>query len=91
MKAAGQKKVEEAKEDGRWDAAYASPSKVSMPEDFKKALGANKKAKAFYEGLNKANTYGILTRIHFAKKAETRARKINEFIEMLARSEKLHE
>ena len=90
MQAAGLRSVEAAKKDGRWDAAYASPSKISMPADFKKALAANKKAKAFYDGLNKANTCGILTRIHFAKKAETRAKKIKQFVEMLARGEKLH-
>ena len=90
MKVAGREKVEAAKKDGRWDAAYTSPSKVTMPADFKKALAANKKAKDFFEQLNRANIYSILTRIHFAKKAETRARKIKEFVEMLARGKKLH-
>ena len=61
-----------------------------MPADFREALEKNKHAKAFYATLNKANTYGILTRIAFAKKAETRARRIEQFVEMLARNEKLH-
>ena len=90
MKPAGLAKVEAAKTDGRWEAAYASPAAVAMPDDFKEALGKNEKAKAFYSTLNKANTYGILTRVAFAKKAEPRANKIRQFVEMLARGEKLH-
>lgn len=90
MKKAGLETMEAAKKDGRWAAAYAAPSKVTMPEDFKKALSANKKAEAFYKTLNKANTYGILTRIQFARKAETRTKRIKEFVEMLERGEKLH-
>ncbi len=90
MTHAGLKKVEEAKLDGRWDKAYDSPKNVKMPEDFALALSKNKKAKAFYETLNKANTYAFQTRIHFAKKAETRERRIKEFVAMLERGEKLH-
>jgi phosphoenolpyruvate synthase/pyruvate phosphate dikinase len=87
LKEAGLKTVDAAKKDGRWAAAYSSPSKVTMPEDFKIALSGNKRAAAFYKTLNKANTYGILTRIQFARKAETRAKRIKEFIEMLERGE----
>ncbi len=76
MTPAGLKKVEEAKSDGRWERAYASPSNVDMPDDFAKALAKNKKAKAFFETLNKSNTYGFITRLHFTKKEETRKRKI---------------
>jgi uncharacterized protein YdeI (YjbR/CyaY-like superfamily) len=90
MRKAGLEKVDAAKADGRWERAYASPSKVEMPEDFKKVLAKNKKAKIFYETLNKTNTYGFITRLHFAKKPETRERKIKEFIAMLERGEKLH-
>jgi uncharacterized protein YdeI (YjbR/CyaY-like superfamily) len=90
MTPAGLEKVEAAKKDGRWDAAYASPANVTMPEDFKRALDANEEAKRFFTTLNKANTYGILTRIQFARKAATREKRIREFIEMLARREKLH-
>lgn len=90
MQAGGIEKVEAAKKDGRWQAAYSSPSKVVMPDDFKEALAKNKKAKEFYETLNKANTYGILTRIQFAKKAETREKRIKEFIKMLSEGKKLH-
>ena len=90
MHSFGLKHIEAAKKDGRWDAAYASPKNVTMPDDFKQALVQNAKAAAFYQTLNKANTYGILTRIHFAKRADTRAKRIREFMEMLEQGKKLH-
>lgn len=90
MKPAGLKAIELAKQDGRWDAAYASQKNISIPEDFQAALNKNRKAKEFYATLNSVNRYAILFRIHNAKKPETRARKIREFIEMLEREEKIH-
>ncbi len=90
MRPAGFKTVEEAKADGRWDKAYASSSKAEMPEDFLNALNGNPKAKAFYGTLNKTNLYAIYYRINSLKKAETRVRKIKEFVEMLECGEKLH-
>jgi uncharacterized protein YdeI (YjbR/CyaY-like superfamily) len=90
MRPAGLKAIERAKQDGRWEAAYASQKNVSVPEDFQAALDRNKKAKAFFTTLNSANRYAILFRIYNAKKPGTRARKIQEFIEMLEREEKLH-
>jgi uncharacterized protein YdeI (YjbR/CyaY-like superfamily) len=90
MQPAGIEKVEAAKLDGRWAAAYAPPSRVTMPDDFQQALDGNQVAKDFFATLNKANIYGVLTRIQFARKAETRAKRIKEFIAMLARGEKLH-
>ena len=62
----------------------------AMPEDFLAALAKNRKAKAFFETLNSANRYAILFRIQTAKKAETRARRIEHFIGMLERHEKIH-
>ncbi|ATB48130.1 YdeI/OmpD-associated family protein [Corallococcus macrosporus] len=90
MKPSGMKVVEEARKDGRWDAAYESQSKATMPEDLAKALAANPKAAEFFATLNAANRYAILWRVHSAKKAETRARRIEQFVEMLARHESLH-
>ncbi len=90
MKAAGLAAIENAKSNGRWEAAYDSPSGANIPGDFQAALDANPKAAAFYKTLNKANTYAILWRIQTVKKAETRARKIEQFIAMLERKEKLH-
>ena len=90
MKPAGINAVERAKQDGRWDAAYDSPSVSTVPPDFQARLNNSAKAKAFFATLNSANRYAILFRIQTAKKAETRARKIEQFIEMLERKEKLH-
>ncbi len=90
MKPAGLKAVENAKQNGQWDAAYDAQSTSTVPEDFQSELKKNKKAKVFFETLNSANRYAILFRIHTARKAETRTRRIEEFVGMLARSEKIH-
>jgi len=90
MKPAGLKAIEAAKKDGRWDAAYDSQKNISVPEDFESALNKNKKAKAFFTTLNSANRYAILFRIQTAKKAETREKRIQQFVEMLERNEKLY-
>ncbi|MBS1787911.1 MAG: YdeI/OmpD-associated family protein [Acidobacteria bacterium] len=90
MSPAGLRAIESAKRDGRWDAAYDSQSKASIPEDFQAELDRNPKAKEFFAKLNSANRYAILWRVQTAKKAETRARRIHQFIEMLERNETLH-
>jgi uncharacterized protein YdeI (YjbR/CyaY-like superfamily) len=91
MKAAGLEAVECAKKDGRWDAAYDSPSRAKVPEDFQAALAKSPRAHKFFENLDGANRYAMLFRIQTVKKAETRARKIREFVEMLERNETIHE
>ena len=90
MKPAGLKVVEAAKQDGRWDAAYESQKNISVPDDLQAALNQNPKAKVFFATLNSANRYAILFRIHNVKKAETRLRRIHQFVEMLERGEKLY-
>ncbi|GAB1471273.1 YdeI/OmpD-associated family protein [Chloroflexota bacterium] len=83
MKPSGLKAVEAAKQDGRWDAAYASQKNIEVPADFQFALDGNKKAKAFFESLTSAKRYSFLFRVTTAKKAETRERRIRQFVEML--------
>lgn len=90
MKPAGLKEVERAKQDGRWDAAYDSHRTATVPEDFREALEKNARAKAFFETLNSQNRYAILFRLQTAKKAETRQKRIQQFIQMLEKHEKLH-
>ena len=90
MKPAGLKAIEQAKQDGRWAAAYASQSKATVPDDLQAALDKHAQAKAFFATLNSTNRYAILFRVHTAKKAETRAKRIQQFIEMLERGEKFH-
>ncbi|GIK38195.1 MAG: hypothetical protein BroJett011_20280 [Chloroflexota bacterium] len=90
MKPAGLQAVEAAKRDGRWEAAYDSQSRATVPDDFQAALDKHAEAKVFFATLNSANRYAILWRIQTAKKAETRARRIQQFIEMLKKGEKLY-
>ena len=90
MRPAGLAAAESARQDGRWDAAYDSPSTSQIPADFQAALDENPKAKQFFETLNKANVYAFCWRVQTAKKPETRKARVERFIEMLNRSEKLH-
>ncbi len=90
MQPSGLKAVEEAKADGRWDAAYDSASTATVPEDFQRALDDNDAARAFFERIDRTNRYAILYRLQSAKKPETRAKRIETFIDMLARGEKIH-
>jgi uncharacterized protein YdeI (YjbR/CyaY-like superfamily) len=90
MHQSGADEVRRAKEDGRWDAAYAGQASMEVPGDFATALSANPDAKEMFETLTSANRYAILYRIGNAKKPETRSRRIDQFVEMLARGETLH-
>lgn len=89
MRPAGLKSIEKAKANGSWEKAYDSPSKMTMPEDFLKELSKNKKAEAFFMGLNKSNLFSIGFRLQTAKKQETREKRMKEIIETLAKGEKL--
>jgi uncharacterized protein YdeI (YjbR/CyaY-like superfamily) len=90
MQPPGLREVERAKADGRWDAAYAGPAAAEIPEDLARALRRSKRAREFFATLNAQNRYAILYRIQDAKRPETRARRIAQFVEMLARGETLH-
>jgi len=90
MRRAGLNAVEEAKADGRWEKAYDSPAKLAIPEDFLKELSKNKKAEAFFMGLNKTNLFSIGFRLQTAKKLETRKKRIKQIIEMLAKGGKFN-
>jgi uncharacterized protein YdeI (YjbR/CyaY-like superfamily) len=90
MKSAGLQAIECAKKNGRWKTAYESSSKAGVPADLQAALDANARAKEFFEKLDRANRYAVLWRIQTVKKAETRERKIKQYVEMLARHEKIH-
>jgi uncharacterized protein YdeI (YjbR/CyaY-like superfamily) len=90
MREAGLAAIEIAKRNGRWEAAYDSPREATVPSDLQSALDANPRAKAFFKTLDRANRYAILWRIQTVKRAEMRARKIEQFIGMLKRKEKMH-
>jgi uncharacterized protein YdeI (YjbR/CyaY-like superfamily) len=90
METAGMQQVELAKADGRWQQAYDSPRNMKVPEDFLEQLSKNKKAKAFFDGLNKANQYAIAWRLQTAKKPETREKRLKEILKMMREGKKFH-
>jgi len=90
MRPAGLREVERAQADGRWEQAYESQSRVTVPEDLARALAANERASAFFATLDSANRYAILYRIGTAKKPETRAKRIDTFVAMLSEHKKIH-
>lgn len=86
----GQRQVDAAKADGRWDAAYApirSASPGSVPLDLRRAIDANPVAKATFASLNRMNLFALTFRVNNMKSAAGRARKIAALVEMLARGE----
>jgi uncharacterized protein YdeI (YjbR/CyaY-like superfamily) len=88
IKAAGLREVERARADGRWDAAYDSPSTATVPEDLLRELEKNEQASEFFSELDGRNRYAILYQIQDAKRPETRARRIAKYVAMLAEREK---
>lgn len=88
MKPAGQAQVDAAKADGRWDAAYDSPSTATVPPDLQAALDKKPSARRTFETLSSSQRYSILYSVQDAKRPETRERRIQKFVDMLARGEK---
>ncbi len=86
----GEDQVRNAKADGRWEAAYAGQASIEVPGDLLAALSTNPRAKSMFESLTRTNRYAILYRLGNAKKPETRSRRIDQFVEMLARGETIH-
>jgi uncharacterized protein YdeI (YjbR/CyaY-like superfamily) len=90
MRPAGQAQVDAAKADGRWEMAYAGSRTMPVPDDLARALRRNRKAARAFDTLDRTNRYAILWRIHDAKRPETRARRIEQFVTMLAEGRTLH-
>jgi uncharacterized protein YdeI (YjbR/CyaY-like superfamily) len=90
MRPAGLAEVEAAKADGRWGAAYAGQRTATIPEDLQRELDCNKDAREFFAKLDSANRYAILYRLQEAKKPETRQKRLQKFVAMLERGEKIH-
>jgi uncharacterized protein YdeI (YjbR/CyaY-like superfamily) len=90
MQPAGQAQVDAAKADGRWAQAYDGARTATMPDDLQAALDANAKAKKFFATVNASNRYAVLWRVQTAVKPETRARRIEQLVDMLARGEAPH-
>lgn len=90
MQPPGLEEIARAKRDGRWDQAYDSPTSSTVPDDLRAALDGNARAAAFFAGIDATNRYAVLWRIQTAKKPETRARRIAEFVAMLAKRQLLY-
>ena len=90
MHPAGIAEMERAKADGRWEAAYAGPAGIEVPGDLAAALAAEPKAQAMFDLLTRQNRYAVLYRIATAKRADTRTRRIEQFVAMLARGETVY-
>jgi uncharacterized protein YdeI (YjbR/CyaY-like superfamily) len=90
MRPRGLREVEAAKADGRWEAAYAGARAITVPDDLQAALDADPAAAEFFASLSGQNRYSILYRLHDAKRPETRARRLEQFVGMLKRGEKLY-
>lgn len=87
MQPAGLSQVERAKADGRWDAAYGGQAALVVPVDLAAALAADPGAREMFEILTKGNRFAIVYRVNSAKRADTRARRIGQYVAMLARGE----
>jgi uncharacterized protein YdeI (YjbR/CyaY-like superfamily) len=90
MQPAGIAEVQRAKDDGRWEAAYSGSATIEVPDDMAAALANDPKAQAMFEILTSQNRYAILYRINDAKREETRKRRIEQFVAMLARGETIY-
>ncbi|HSF26845.1 MAG TPA: YdeI/OmpD-associated family protein [Actinomycetes bacterium] len=90
MTEAGRAAVRAAQTDGRWDNAYGGPATAEVPADLAAAIAADPRAQAMFDVLTTTNRYAMIYRINTVKRAETRARKIREYVEMLARQETLY-
>ncbi len=90
MQPAGLAAVERAKTDGRWESAYPGQAAIEVPADLAAALAAEPRAQATFEILSSQNRYAVLYRIHSARRHDTRVRRIEQFVAMLARGETLH-
>ena len=90
MRPAGQRQIDLAKADGRWDAAYDPQRTIEVPPDLQSAFDAHPEARAFFETLDGRNRYAVLYRIQTAKRPETRAARIQKFAEMLAQGQKIY-
>jgi uncharacterized protein YdeI (YjbR/CyaY-like superfamily) len=91
MAPAGVREVEAARADGRWEAAYDSPTTAEVPPDLQAALDADPAARDFFAGLDRANRYAILYRLQEARRPETRARRLEKFVAMLREGKRIHE
>ncbi|GAA1415968.1 YdeI family protein [Catellatospora coxensis] len=91
MRPGGLAEIERAQADGRWDAAYDGMRTAEVPDDLAEALAANPEAQRFFATVDRQNRYAILHRVQEAKRPETRARRIAQYVAMLAEGRKIYQ
>jgi uncharacterized protein YdeI (YjbR/CyaY-like superfamily) len=90
MQPAGLAEIERAKADGRWQRAYSGSASLDVPDDLRDALAASPNAQRMWHVLTRTNKFAVVYRVQDAKRAETRARRIQQYVEMLARGDTPH-
>lgn len=90
MREGGLREIERARVDGRWEAAYDGARSMDVPPELAAALAKHRKARTFFETLDKTNRYAVCWRVQTAKRPETKAKRVETLVAMLARGEKLH-
>lgn len=90
MRPAGLREIEQAKADGRWDAAYDGARSMEVPPELAQALAKNRKARDFFEALDRTNRYAVCWRVQTPVKLETKRARVEKLVAMLARGEKIH-
>jgi len=90
IKPAGQKEIDQAKADGRWEAAYASQTTIEVPQDLEEALRENPQAEEFFKELDSRNRYAILYRLHNTRRPDARSARLATYVDMLARGETIY-
>ena len=90
MQPSGLAEIERAKTDGRWATAYDGSASIDVPDDLREAIAASPRAQAMWDVLTRTNRYAVLYRVQEAKREETRARRISQYVEMLARGDTPH-
>lgn len=91
MRPSGLREVDRARADGRWDAAYAGQGTATAPDDLQQALDADPRLAGAFSDLDARNRYAIIWRLNDAKRPETRARRLAQYLDMLRRGDRLHE
>ncbi|HEV7270932.1 YdeI/OmpD-associated family protein [Pseudoxanthomonas sp.] len=91
MRPAGLREVDAAKADGRWEAAYDGSSSMAVPPELETALAKNRKARAWFDALDRTNRYAVCWRVQTAVKPETKRARVEKLVAMLARGEKIHD
>jgi uncharacterized protein YdeI (YjbR/CyaY-like superfamily) len=90
MQTAGLAAIERAKANGQWETAYDGQRTAALPADLATALDQCPKAKAFFATLDSQNRFAILFRLQSAKKPETRQKRLDQFVSLLEKGEKLY-